>query len=213
MTAYQAAEPYESPLTALQHGMLLHSLSAPDDGVYVQQKIVALRHAVDATVLQRALDDLVARHPVLRTTFVLDDPAAPRQVVHPHGRAPLIRDDWRGDADPDGRLRRFLREDARRPFAFTEEPPTRFALLRIGQAEYRLLWTSHHALMDGRSYALLLTELFESYDAAVGGREAVLTPRPGFEAYVRRLAEQDPAPGEAFWREYLDGVRGPRRWW
>ncbi|MFK4189532.1 amino acid adenylation domain-containing protein [Streptomyces sparsogenes] len=209
MTAYQAAQPYESPLTALQHGMLLYSLSAPDDGVYVQQKIVTLRHAVDATVLQRALDDLVARHPVLRTTFALDDPSAPRQVVHPHGRAPLFRDDWRGDADPEGRLRRFLREDARRPFAFAEEPPTRFALLRTGQAEYRLVWTSHHALMDGRSYALLLTELFESYDAAVGGREAVLPTRPGFEAYVRRLAEQDPTPGETFWREYLDGVRGP----
>ncbi|WP_170066637.1 non-ribosomal peptide synthetase, partial [Streptomyces sparsogenes] len=209
MTAYQAAQPYESPLTALQHGMLLYSLSAPDDGVYVQQKIVTLRHAVDATVLQRALDDLVARHPVLRTTFVLDDPSAPRQVVHPHGRATLFHDDWRGDADPEGRLRRFLREDARRPFAFAEEPPTRFALLRIGQADYRLLWTSHHALMDGRSYALLLSELFESYDAAVGGREAVLPPRPGFEAYVRRLAEQDPTPGETFWREYLDGVRGP----
>ncbi|GAA2327192.1 amino acid adenylation domain-containing protein [Streptomyces cuspidosporus] len=209
MTAYQAAQPYESPLTALQHGMLLYSLSAPDDGVYVQQKIVTLRHTVDATVLQRALDDLVARHPVLRTTFALDDPSAPRQVVHPHGRATLFHDDWRGDADPEGRLRRFLREDARRPFAFAEEPPTRFALLRIGQADYRLLWTSHHALMDGRSYALLLSELFESYDAAVGGREAVLPPRPGFEAYVRRLAEQDPTPGETFWREYLDGLRGP----
>ncbi len=81
--------------------------------------------------------------------------------------------------------------------------------MRIGEAEYRLLWTSHHALMDGRSYTLLLTELFELYDATVGGRDAVPapTPRPGFEAYVRRLAEQDPAQGEAFWREYLDGVR------
>ena len=46
MTAYQTAQPYESPLTALQHGMLLHSLSAPDDAVYVQQKVVTLRHAV-----------------------------------------------------------------------------------------------------------------------------------------------------------------------
>ncbi|WP_051865925.1 non-ribosomal peptide synthetase [Streptomyces griseus] len=207
MTGYQAAQPQEFPLTALQHGMLLHSLSAPDDGVYVQQKIVTLRHAVDAAVLRQALDDLVARHPVLRTTFVLDDPSAPRQVIHPHGRARLTLDDWRGDADSGGRLRRLLREDARRPFAFTEEPPTRFALLRTDQAEYRLLWTSHHALMDGRSYALLLTELFELYDAAVEGRDAVPAPRPGFEAYVRRLAEQDPAQGEAFWREYLDGVR------
>ncbi|MEV1064378.1 amino acid adenylation domain-containing protein [Streptomyces sp. NPDC050263] len=203
----RADQPYESPLTALQHGMLLHSLSAPDDGVYVQQKIVTLRHAVDTAVLRRALDDLVARHPVLRTTFALDDPTAPRRTVHPHGRARVALDDWRGDADPDDRLRRFLREDARRPFAFAEEPPTRFVLVRTGEAEYRLLWTSHHALMDGRSYTLLLTELFELYDAAVGGREAVLTQRPGFEAYVRRLAEQDPASGEAFWREYLAGVR------
>ncbi|MEV0637364.1 amino acid adenylation domain-containing protein [Streptomyces sp. NPDC050619] len=207
MTANHTAQPYESPLTALQHGMLLHSLSAPDDGVYVQQKIVTLRHAVDAAVLRQALDQLVARHPVLRTTFVLDDPSAPRQVVHPHGRARLSVDDWRGEADSDGRVRRFLREDARRPFAFAEESPTRFALLRTGRVEYRLLWTSHHALMDGRSYALLLTELFELYDAALEGRQAVLTPRPGFDAYVRRIAEQDPAQGEAFWREYLDGVR------
>ncbi len=92
----------EFPLTALQHGMLLYSLSAPDDGAYVQQKIVTLRHAVDADVLQQALDDLVARQPVLRTTFVLDDPSAPRQRVHPYpyGRARLTLDDWRGDADP-----------------------------------------------------------------------------------------------------------------
>ena len=39
--------------------------------------------------------------------------------------------------------------------------------------DYRLVWTSHHALFDGRSRVILLHELFALYDASLSGTTSV----------------------------------------
>ena len=39
------------------------------------------------------------------------------------------------------------------------------ALFRVADADYELVWTSHHALLDGRSYLRVLNEAFALYEA------------------------------------------------
>jgi len=57
------------PLAPIQHGMLVHSLSAPQSGVYIQQLVAVLREALDVGAFQRAWDQILRRHAVLRTSF------------------------------------------------------------------------------------------------------------------------------------------------
>src|SRR5262249_28486054 len=107
-------------ISALQYGMLLQSLNCPDEGAYVQQKILTLREEVEVSTFEGALLELSRRHPVLRTTFDLDSPGWPVQAVQPHARIELDKHDWRDL--PAGvqqeRMRAFLKVDRRKPFDF-----------------------------------------------------------------------------------------------
>ena len=55
------------PLSPVQAGMMFHVVSAPGSGVDVEQMIATLPEAVDVGALTRAWQELVGRHPALRT--------------------------------------------------------------------------------------------------------------------------------------------------
>ncbi len=67
LSAQTVVENY--PLSSLQQGMLFHAISEPGSGVDIEQMVIALREAVDVARLQNAWKQVVARHPILRTSF------------------------------------------------------------------------------------------------------------------------------------------------
>ena len=72
------------------------------------------------------------------------------------------------------------------------------------------MWTIHHATIDGRSFEIILAEVFAAYDArGEGAPRASGLPAPGFSAFAAWLNAQDSAPHEAFWRETLAGRDAP----
>jgi hypothetical protein len=42
----------------------------------------------------------------------------------------------------------------------------RLALFQVSESDYQFIWTFHHVLMDGRSFAIVLKEVFAFYDAS-----------------------------------------------
>jgi len=69
------------PLSPMQHGMLFHSLSAPDSGVYFEQLSCELREEVDLEAFRGAWQRVMDRHPILRTAFDWESLDEPVQVV------------------------------------------------------------------------------------------------------------------------------------
>ncbi len=199
------------PATSLQLAMLLHSIVPPDEGVYVQQKILTLRESLELPSFEQALFDLASRHTVLRTAFELEAAGHATQVVDRHPKLRLVKSDWRPlpAKAQQAKLRAYLSEDKRRSFDFAEGPPVRYALFRTGDAEYEFIWSSHHALMDGRSYLILLSELFELYEARVAADEGSLPVRRPFADYSRWVEGLDNGGAEAFWRARLAGLTTP----
>ena len=94
MTAKNVEDVYE--LTPLQHGILFHTLSAPDSGVYVEQAYLTLGGHLDRDAFWRAWQGVVDRHPVLRSTFHWDGINKPVQTVHRSVPLPRHEVDWRG---------------------------------------------------------------------------------------------------------------------
>ncbi len=148
----------------MQQGMLFHSLYAPQSGVYIQQLICALPENLNVSAFERAWQRVVKRHPVLRASFRWEGLDEPLQEVHQHVRLPVAEQDWRGLSarQQENRLEAYLQADRQRGFKLTEAPLMRLALFRVAAADYRLIWTSHHTLLDGRSRLLVLKELFTS---------------------------------------------------
>jgi amino acid adenylation domain-containing protein len=199
------------PLAPMQRAMLLHSQSDPRAGLYIQQFVCTLRERLRTEDLRSAWHQVVRRHPALRTSFLMDASPEPLQRVHTEADTPWTVHDWRGltgDSREEA-LRAFLRADRAIPFELDRPPLARLALLRLGDEDYRLVWTSHHALLDARSRRILLREIFAAYDAPPGGAPAEPVGRKSYGDYVRWLPGADTSESRTFWEEELRGFDGP----
>jgi amino acid adenylation domain-containing protein/non-ribosomal peptide synthase protein (TIGR01720 family) len=199
------------PLSPMQQGMLFHSLYAPGSGIDIERIVCALHEEVDAPALERAWQRVIERHPVLRTSFRWQGLDQPVQEVHSHIICPLEQHDWRhlSEQEQESQLVIYLRRDRRRGFELSEAPLIRLTLFRCAEADYRLIWTFHHILLDGRSFPLLLKEVFAFYEAFCQGQDLQLErPRP-YGDYIEWLQEQDLSKAETFWRQALRGFTTP----
>ncbi|MBV9789122.1 MAG: amino acid adenylation domain-containing protein, partial [Chloroflexi bacterium] len=198
-------------LTALQQGMLFHSLADAGSGVYVEQLVSTLRGPLDVTAFQAAWDQVVARHAVFRTSFLWSDVPEPLQVVQRAVTLPWQIEDWRAlpAAEQEARFAAFRTADRRQGLDLTQAPLLRLALMRVADAAHYFVWTVHHLLFDGWSLPLVLNEVFTTYEARVSGRAIQQTaPRP-YRDYIAWLQGQDLAQAEAFWRHTLAGFTAP----
>jgi amino acid adenylation domain-containing protein/non-ribosomal peptide synthase protein (TIGR01720 family) len=198
-------------LSPVQQGMLFHSLSEPEAGVYVEQLVCTLYGDLDVAAFERAWVAVLARHAVLRTLFVWNRGEKPLQVVRRSVRLPFEQYDWRGlsQAEQERRLDALLEDDRRRGFNLSEAPLMRLALVHTGTERFNFLWSSHHLILDGWSLPLVLKEVFDFYEAFREGRELRLKPCSPFRDYVAWLKRQDLSQAEAYWRETLMGFTEP----
>ncbi|MEX5636131.1 condensation domain-containing protein [Parafrankia sp. FMc2] len=203
-----------APLSAGQSRLFFSELLRPGSGGYVIQRAVRLIGDLDVAALQAAVQLLVGRHEILRTTYS-DDGPHPEQVVHPASRGSevaLEHTDLRDRADDGAEaVHRWIAAARGRSFELRAEPPLRTGLARLGADDHVLLITVHHIAMDGWSMSVLLGELATAYAALIRGEEPALPPAPAYRDYVQ--AEQaragEIAEHERFWRTRLAGAGVP----
>ncbi len=199
------------PLSPVQHGMLFHALDTSQPGVYMGQLGWTLRGTLDLDAFQKAWQEVVDRHPILRTAFVWERLEDPMQLVKKGVILPVDQHDLRNLDEPEQSawIERFLREDSRRGFDLTRAPLMRLTLIRLRDDTYRLIWSRHHLLLDGWSTPILLKEVFALYEGHVQGKEVKLDkPRP-YGEYIAWLQKQDLEKAKAFWKKELDGFHAP----
>ncbi|GAA1979887.1 non-ribosomal peptide synthase/polyketide synthase [Kitasatospora viridis] len=194
------------PLTPLQEGMLFHRLIGGPDDVYLDQAALLFDGISDPDTFALAWQRVTDRTPALRTRVVWEGVPAPVQVVQRAVRLPVTQLDGR-DTEPD--LERLRAADQALGIDLAAAPLMRLTLIRLPGARLRLLWTSHHLILDGWSLAQVLTEVCEEYTALVAGRPAQPALRRPFGDYVRWLAEQDAGAARAHWRTVLAGLAEP----
>jgi amino acid adenylation domain-containing protein len=198
-------------LTPMQEAMLFQSLFAPHAGMYVRQMIFSMRESINLLALKRAWQAVIQRHGSLRTKLRWENLEVPVQEVLREVEVPFDSQDWRGasPAEQQRRLEQFLALDRRRGFSLTEAPLIRLALIRFGNEDYRLIWTFHHVISDGRSDVLVSKEVFAHYEAFCEGKELQLPDAPSYRNYGAGLRQQDTSLQESFWRRRLSGFTTP----
>jgi amino acid adenylation domain-containing protein/non-ribosomal peptide synthase protein (TIGR01720 family) len=199
------------PLTPTQQGILFHSLSEPDSGVYTTQLVCELRGSLDEEALQVAWQTIVRRHPSLRADFAWDVWTEPIQVVRREVEVKISREDWTqfSHERQEEFLEEYLRRDRERGFDFKHAPLLRLALFRRSDEEYFFVFSHHHLLIDGWSLSIILQEVFAIYDASCAGRDPRLKQSRSLKDYIVWLGQQDQAGAEKFWRETLNGFTEP----
>lgn len=131
---------------------------------------IRLAGVLDRKALSRALDRIVARHEILRTTFKLVD-GEPVQQIGPAASGFTLREhDLRGLPDAQSALQMLMDEEVKIPFDFENGPLVRGCLVALGEREHVLLITMHHIVMDGWSMAVMIRELSTLYRAYRDGQ-------------------------------------------
>ncbi len=193
------------PATAMQKGMLFHSLM--DREAYVTQIYPTLEGDLQLELLQQAWQTIVERHAMLRTAFVGEGDLQ-QQLVLKQVSLPWHLEDLRGlsAAEQSARFEEYRRADKAKGFEATEAPLMRISVFRLTDNRYWLLWSHHHSLLDGWSISLVYREVMEVYDALERSSAAALAPAPDYARYIDWLLHQDQEKACGYWQAYLSDV-------
>jgi amino acid adenylation domain-containing protein/non-ribosomal peptide synthase protein (TIGR01720 family) len=200
------------PVTALQEGMLLHSVHGDDPGNYVQQISIELHGTIDLAALRTAWNELARRHEVLRSEFRWEDLTAPCRIVR--GEVPIEVSVFDWSAQPDAAIEtpfgEWLLADRSAGFDLTQAPLWCVTLFRFGNMRSRLVWSHHHLLLDGWSLPLIFEQLTQEYAAAAGASiSRQQEARFNYSDYLGWLSKRDSRAEADFWRDWLNGYRPP----
>src|SRR3984885_3519507 len=203
------------PLSFTQEWFI--TLDQGDDGGtfgprFILVSAIRITGPVDLAVLQGALDDVVARHELLRT-LVIRDADPPYQVVLPPCPVPLeVRDlPPAAGQSRDAVVRELILAAEAGSGRAPEVPLMKVVLCRFDDRDSVLLLTVHHSVSDGWSVHVILRDLGAFYEARRAGGAAVLPPVRQYREYaawqraVATSTAEDGAP--AYWRRKLDGAR------
>src|ERR1051325_2146072 len=184
----------------------------PGNPAYNIFSVSFLSGRLDTALMERAFNEVVRPHEVLRTTFTAID-GEPRQVIAPEVFIPLELTDLRS-MPPDERERevpKLLNEATSRPFDLQRGPLARVGLLQTADDEYVLHYTVHHTVIDRWSADIIEKEMTQIYLAFAEGKPS---PLPELPIQYADFAEwqRDWLQGEvleeqvAYWRKRFEGV-------
>ena len=207
------------PLTALQRGMLFHSIASPQSGVYIEQITATISNTnFSIPLFQQCWNKLISRHTALRSVFAWEDLPEPIQLVRKEVELSWHIEDYRllDDDTAKQNIDRFQIQDKYLDFDLTRAPLMRMGLIRISEDKTLWIWTRHHILADGWSTSVLLQELkdiysqlSQSHNQGHNQSHAIeLNAAPLFRDYIahRIKAAENIKQDHQFWQNYLGDV-------
>jgi acyl carrier protein len=169
-----------------------------------------LRGDLNSDAFERAWNDTIRRHTILRSTIVSAGLREPLQAVHRDVRPSWSVEDWRGTHKTQrARWIALLKDDRAEALDLTQAPVMRFKLVRITDATWQFLWSVPGMLLDGWSWPLVFRDASRLYEAYTRNVTPQLkAPRP-YRDYLEWLARQSTLESANFWQQQLAGFRKP----
>ncbi|MGE5820860.1 MAG: amino acid adenylation domain-containing protein [Deltaproteobacteria bacterium] len=167
------------PLSFAQERLWYLDQLEPNSPLYNVSRALRLRGPLDVKALRKALDRLVGRHEMLRTTITAVN-GIPVQIVGQSHNVDLKVIDLSkmSETERDGEVQRVLNEETLRPFALSSDLMLRAVLLKLGTDDHVLLLAIHHIASDAWSMMVLLRELGALYESASSGNPSPLAELP-----------------------------------
>ncbi|UTA53629.1 amino acid adenylation domain-containing protein [Lysobacter soli] len=207
------ADRTRGPMSVMQERLYLLEQFNPGQITYNTPSAHRLRGPLQLEAFQAALNAMIQRQSVLRTTIGLID-GEPMQIVHDVVDVDItdvvdvshLPKDER-EAEVSRRMDALIQT----PFELDRAPLIRSRLFRLGPEEHVWFFMTHHLIWDGWSFDLMYTDMAELYAAQIEHREPKLpeltVTYADFSAWHRDwLQGPEYAKQLAFWRERLGGV-------
>ncbi|ALP39316.1 non-ribosomal peptide synthetase (plasmid) [Paenibacillus sp. IHB B 3084] len=198
-------------LTPMQSGMLYHFLREQNSHAYFEQAVISLQGKIDRSLFERAFQQVIQRHDILRTAFVYEKVEKPVQVVLKDRPAEMFFKyiSFLTEEEKENYLQAYLDKDREKGFDLTREPLIRFALIRINAHSYRFILSFHHIIMDGWCLGIVFKELLEIYSALHKGSIPQLGTVYPYRQYIQWLEQKNDRETGAYWENYLTEYEQP----
>ncbi|WP_318201604.1 non-ribosomal peptide synthetase [Streptomyces sp. SCL15-4] len=199
------------PLAQNQIGMAVEMLSG--DGRDSYHDVTSFRikdeRPFEPEAFRRAVDELTARHEMLRTSMHLSGYSVPMQLVHDHARIPVEVRDLR-DGTPAG-VAAAVRAMAGQGdlFDLARAPLMRMTVLLEPDGHWTVVFTQAHLITEGWTYHQLLMELVTCYRRLRDGLEPE-PHRPPAVRFADFVAEELASLASGEDRAYWEGVLAGR---
>jgi amino acid adenylation domain-containing protein/non-ribosomal peptide synthase protein (TIGR01720 family) len=195
------------PLSGTQQGILFHVLSEPGADLYIEQAAWTLEGDFESALFERAWQQAIARHSILRTCFFVEKLKTPVQAVRQQAAFQLVERDWRGlaAAEQQQSLLQGMDQERHDGFVLSRAPLLKVLAIRLDDRTWRIIWTWHHLILDGWSVSLLLADVFGTYSALRMGVNAEAPRAQPYRDYLAWLRASDVTAAETYWRDALKG--------
>jgi amino acid adenylation domain-containing protein len=204
-----------APLSYAQELLWLLSQVFDDGIAYNSPGAFQLQGRLDLDLLQRALQGLVERHSILRTTYRMIG-GEPMQTIGPPESVEInLIDLGRLPADDQhAESQRILKQESRFRFDLVNGPVMRTTVIRLAEDEHILMLNMHHIATDGYSRSALYRDLTVLYEAFGQGLPSPLAPLQiqyaDYAVWQRRWLDQGVAGAQLeYWKRKL--ARAPSR--
>jgi hypothetical protein len=172
---------------------------------------VRLEGKLDLGALERAINEIVRRHEILRTRIEVAE-GEPVQVIDKWGHRELEVTDLTGLSreEREEEAKRRAREEAKTGFDLRRGPLLRVKVLRLEEDEQVILFTMHHIVSDGWSMGILIREVEALYQAYLAGEPSPLEKLEiqyaDYAKWQRQYLQAELIDGQLeYWRKHLAG--------
>lgn len=196
---------------AQQRQWFIHQFD-PKNPLYNMSSAHSIHGELDIEALHHALQAILHRHEILRTTIhsTEDDP---RQQVQEDVSLdlPVLDLSVLEQGKQEHEIERILTTQKKKPFNLGQDLMIRATLLRLNAEEHILLIVNHHIASDGWSRGVLIRELSTLYEAFSNGKPSPLPDLPiqyrDFSTWQRGWFQGDNLNTQlSFWKEHLKGA-------
>lgn len=201
------------PLSFAQNRLWFIDQLRPDSTAYNMPGVMRVSGRLEVEALERAINEIIRRHEILRTTFATDAAGKPWQEIHEPERRALPVADLAGLEESRRVVEagRLLGAEGNRAFDLQRGPMVRTLVLRLEATEHMVLYTMHHIVSDGWSTGVLNREIGELYEAFSNGKPSPLAELAvqyaDFALWQRQWLLGEPMAQQLrYWRKQLDGV-------
>ncbi|MDN4069610.1 amino acid adenylation domain-containing protein [Paenibacillus vini] len=154
---------HEFPLSYSQERLWFMYQWEPDSPAYNIPCLFNIPVELDIHRLKQAVNQLIERHEILRTTYKASGEETV-QVVQPF--TPLDLPVYHLDGEErSAELEAMVRQKSAIPFQLESELPIRAYIFKLGEQDHYLLLNIHHIACDGWSLGIIMSEIQEAYMA------------------------------------------------
>ena len=198
-------------LTPAQEGIYVQSFQHNDSKTYHFHSLCKISKEADVELIKKSTELLFLRHQALKTAFtVLKSTGAIKQVIL-ENRQPEFVNVLSDKPFSQEALDKIISADAEKPLDLQRDSLIRITFIDFTD-ECFLLFRSHHVILDGWCFPIIMKDLQSYYDELSHGvspeslsvrikKEA--SEQTSYAQYVNWLKKQDKKYAEDYWKELL----------